>query len=85
MVIPMLETKVCFSQTCYVKKGNVDKRGEKKKKKNGSLLFLKLFQFLLFCSALVFPKPFIKGNKSYFRIQLSDFDFSWVTHVVLEI
>lgn len=83
VVIPILETKVSFSQTCYIKKGNLDKHVGKKGKKC-TFLFLKLFHFLLFCSAFILPKLFIKGNKSYFRIQLSGFDFSWVTHVMLE-
>jgi len=85
VVIPVLETKVSFSQACYIKKGNLDKHGEKKRRKKCTFLFLKLFQFLFFCSALILPKTFIKENKSYLRIQLNGFDFSWVTPVVLEI
>lgn len=38
--VPMLETEISFSQSWYIKKGNLDKHSEKHKGKNAPFYFL---------------------------------------------
>lgn len=61
VLIPMLETKVSFSQTCHIKQGNLDKRGEKNL---APFYFSDFFNIYFSVLPLFFPNHLYKETKA---------------------